>query len=420
MEDERTLIIGFDLCDDFSQISCIPKNLNEPESVCITPDKTKYLIPTAVCYREGTGEWLIGEEAERCRDRRGGIYAENLLSGLQEDRLTDIYGTNYPAKVLMEKFFRKILGIIRQKFQNNSIRQLVVTLELDCPETEEKLYAVMETLGIGRDRVRIIGHTLSFMYYTVSQSRDLWMNDVALFDYAETGLQYCQLTFGRKSVPNAVIAERIDLSETIPWEMLSERPIERLAHSFESVAGLTLHKKIISSVYVTGRGFEGNWSDDVLRGLCMGRRVFKGQNLYTKGACYAARAISQNRLNDFLFLPEDRITSSISLKVYHNTTSELLPLATVGEPWRTGGGECTLILDQCNELEFTVNNAIRRDALIEVMILDGPIRRENKSIRLELKLYFMDRDTAVVRIRDTGFGDFFKTSHRIWEQVLKL
>ena len=84
MEEERTLLVGFDLCDDYSQLSCIFKNAPEPESVCITPDQSRFLIPTAVCVREMTKDWIIGEEAERCRDRMAGVYVDKLLSRLEK------------------------------------------------------------------------------------------------------------------------------------------------------------------------------------------------------------------------------------------------------------------------------------------------------------------------------------------------
>jgi len=313
-----------------------------------------------------------------------------------------------------------VLGILRQRYQNNSIRQLVITVKKCEPQTEERLYAVMLALGIDKDRVRVVSHTTAFMYYIVSQPRDVWVNDVALFDYGMDGLRYCQLTFGRKGTPVAVVAESMDLSDDISFQMLSEMSSERLAHAFESIANLTLHKKIITSLFVTGRGFEGDWATDVLRRLCMGRRVFLGQNLYTKGACYAARAMVQNRLLEYRFLPEECIKASVSLRVYHDAQAYQLELASVGDNWKTAGTSCTLIMDQCNELEFTVNDAVRRDTVLEIMTLDGPVRKERRSTRLQLTFRFISRDVAVVKLRDIGFGEFYKTNYRVWEQILKI
>ena len=43
-----------------------------------------------------------------------------------------------------------------------------------------------------------------------------------------------------------------------------------------------------SAVYLVGREFEGEWMDKSFRFLCRKRRSFRGDNLYTMGACYAA------------------------------------------------------------------------------------------------------------------------------------
>lgn len=424
MDEDRTLIIGLDLCDDYSQISCIRKNgqlpLGEPESVCMTPDKTKYLIPTAVCVRENSKEWIIGEEAERCRERQAGQYVDGLFSMIENDSSATIYDVEFTGEMLLERFLRKLLGIIRQRYQNNSILQIVVTLPGNYRKTEAALPGILEKLGIGEDRAQIINHTLAFMYYVVSQPKDQWVNDVALFEYGIGGLQFYQLSFGRKSLPNTVVAEHTDLSDKIPYEMYLHHVTDRLTKGFETESNMALYKKLITSVFVSGRGFEGTWADNVLRNMCMGRRVFKGQNLYAKGACYAAASLINNTLTEYIFLSEDRITSDISLKVVSNGEEQLIPLANVGEPWQTAGRKCRVIPDGNAELEFLVSDCIRKDSVQEIVRLDSPVRRENKTVRLELALRFEDRRTAVVKISDTGFGEFFKSSYRVWEQILKL
>ncbi len=424
MDEERTLIIGFDLCDDYSQISCIRRKstnvLEEPESVCMTPDKTKYLIPTAICVRENSKEWIIGEEAERCRDRMAGVYTDRLFSKFVDGTSVKIYDVDIPGDLLLERFFRKVLGIIRQRFQNSSILKLVVTIPNDDPATANALYGILARLGLEQDRVRIINHTLAFMYYVVSQPRDQWVNDVALFDYGLAGLHYYQLSFGRKSLPNTVVAEHTDLSDRITYDMYANHMSERLTKGFETEANQALHKKLITSVFVAGRGFEGIWADGVLKNLCMGRRVFKGQNLYAKGACYAARSLVTGGMDSYLFLSEDRITSDISLKCFAEGKEQLIPLAKVGDSWKSAGKTLRVILDGSDELEFLVSDCIKRDSVQEIVRLDSPVRREERTVRLEVTLRFEDRTLAIVKIKDIGFGDFYKTNYRVWEQILKL
>ena len=207
-----------------------------------------------------------------------------------------------------------------------------------------------------------------------------------------------------------------DLSDSISYEMLTQKPIERLTHQLEAIAGLTLHKKILTSLFFAGRGFDGSWSDSVLRGLCMGRRVFKGQNLYTKGACYAARAIQQGGLEKYLFLTEDMVIFDISLKVYHDSEMTLLPLVTAGDLWKTGGTTCSLIMDDTTELEFVVSNPVSKSP-IQVVTLEG--QSGGKIIvRLELKLSFID-GVRRCKLRTPDLR-ILSNSLRCGNQILKL
>ncbi len=420
MDETKNLFVGFDLCDDYSQICGFHTNMPEPESVCLSPDKSKYLIPTAVCIKELTGEWLIGEEALRCRDREAGIYINNLLSLFEENKIVEAYGTAYSGAFLLEKFLRKTLSLLRQRFLNNSIQMLVLTQKTVTQEKEAELYDLLEHLGLLKDRAAIISHTMSFMYYTISQKKELWGNDVALFDFDKDGLAFYQLTFGRRKQPYAVIAEHLDLSHEISYAMLSEKPIERLKFSFENLANETLYKKIISSLFVTGRGFEGDWSDDVLRSLCMGRRVFKGQNLYSKGACYAAKALAVGTEEEFLFLPEDVCASNIALQVYQDSQMRHLTMASAGELWKNVSTKYAVILDQCMNLEFLITDSLKKESIREILTLDGLRLRDDKTTRLEISLSFMERKVAVIKIKDIGFGEFHPTNYRIWEQVIRL
>ena len=65
-----------------------------------------------------------------------------------------------------------------------------------------------------------------------------------------------------------------------------------LSYAFLNAAQTALHKQYVTTIYVTGKGFEGEWSNEALKELCMGRRIFRGQNLFTHGSCYAAIELS--------------------------------------------------------------------------------------------------------------------------------
>jgi hypothetical protein len=186
------------------------------------------------------------------------------------------------------------------------------------------------------------------------------------------------------------------------------------------MANQLLFKRLTTSLFFTGTGFVGDWVDNTLKKLCVGRRVFKGQNLYTKGACYAAWALYYGELKEYLLLSDEMITSTIELKVYQNAKDVNYPLAKLGTPWWQVNEAISVILDSTNELELTVTNLLKREPIRETLRIDGLMERENKTVRLSIQLHYVDRETAVLTVRDTGFGQFYETTYRIWEQTLTL
>ena len=51
--------------------------------------------------------------------------------------------------------------------------------EMDARLTDTLMYCA-DAMGISRDRVHVISHTESFVYYVLSQKRELWSNQVGL------------------------------------------------------------------------------------------------------------------------------------------------------------------------------------------------------------------------------------------------
>lgn len=417
---EMPRLIGYDLGNEYTQISYFDYKRLEPESVCISSDETGYLIPTVLFIRESTNEWLFGEEAVSCKGQKTGVYIDNILKKLCNNEIVTVGEDQILPELLIEKYFARTLALTKQKYFGNGISKLVVTTRYLNNDIKGKLYDILKKLGLSNDRLQIISYTECFMYYAISQKRELWANDVALFDYGEGGLRYCQLSIGRKENPAPIVANNYDFSEDFPYSLLQEEEKGRIAHYFEDTTKQILHHQLISTIYFTGTCFDDDWSDDILIKLCVGRRVFKGQNLYTKGACYAAKAMEDDSMKGFFFLSEDRLSSTISMKVYRDTKDCSIIFAKAGDYWDAIQEEICVILEDENTLDFLVNNLIKKDSLHSLLTLQGLPGRESKTIQLSVSLHFLDRNTAVIKVKDLGFGDFYSTSHRIWEFCLEV
>lgn len=420
MNDLRTLLIGIDINDEYTQVSNYQYKLKVPEAVSFSSDKEDFLIPTCLCVKESTKEWLFGHEAIRCNELMQGELVTGLFTKLINDEKVTIYGVTFTALDILERYFKKLLGALRQANRNNSILKLAITMKKMTVKLRTGLMEVLNRLGIEEDRVLILSHVGSFMYYAVSQRPELWTNDVGLFHYDEEGLSYYQLTIGRRMTPAAIVAREYDISEEFPYSLRSEEEPMRLSYRFEDLAKRVLYKKIVSTLYVTGKGFEGGWADSALRNLCAGRRVFQGQNIYTKGACYAALAQNNGLFDGYVFFNEDMITSNIALSVYQDAKEVDYVLAKAATSWWEIDTTIHVILDDTDELKFKVSNLLNKESMDEIMKLENMYVRENKTIRLQIRLHFLNRETAVITVKDTGFGAFYENGYRIWEQILKL
>ena len=282
----------------------------------------------------------------------------------------------------------------------------------------------MELFGIDPENVKVITHLESFMYYVVSQNCDIWINDVGLFDFDSDEFAFYRLSFSRKTKPVNVVADKTDLSENINYQMLASGDAQQLISAFESAAGLMLHKQIMSALYFTGNGFESAWADESLKKLCNGRRIFRGQNLYVKGAGYAAVLLDKAKRNpgneEYRFISDEVLASNICIRVYKDGAYTELPIANTGDAYGEVDAHIEVIMDRTNELDLIVHNVLKKDFICAIMTLETLQPREDRTTRLDIRVRFPKRDICVITVKDMGFGEIYASDHKIWEQVLKL
>lgn len=421
MNDQRTLLVGFDLGDDFSQISCFSNKINEPESVCFNSDKMKFSIPTIIGVKNDSKDWVFGEEAVNIDQSKTGIAINSLLTRIDLNQNIDIFGIAFPPIKLLEKYLRKCLQLLKMYYPSNSILKLVITLQTFNETRKNAVYAALENLGIGKDRAFVQSHSESYQYYALSQVEELWMNDVGLFELDERGLIYHQITINRKTKPYLVGMIEKDFANTLRYDMLEASDSkEKLEYIFSNIANNVLYKQMVSTIYVTGKGFDGSWADNVLKDLCRGRRIFKGQNLYTKGACYAAKKLSEDQKNDsFLLLNEDMVMCNFKIHGYYDAKQAEVLMVKAATPWYEIDESLDLILDEEQKIPIMIQDIIKNETKQYEILLNGLPNRPNKLTRVRVRIKLLDKDTAVVTVKDLGFGEFYPSTNRIWENEIK-
>ncbi len=419
MGEERRLLVGIDFGGSISQISCFDDKIFEPVPIgrpC--GGDREYEIPEALAVDAGTNEWLWGSDAVRAGEPY--IRIRGLSDRIKEEQF-EVGGYSFHGREILKRFLLKELSLLKEYYPNDTIKKLVITMDDKDGGMEELVADVCAGLGIGRDRLAILSHRQSYMYYALSQAKELWINNVGMFEYGPDGLKYSQLTIDRKTLPYIVGVKEKDLSDVMPYELAIDGDAQRLKEVFTSAANAVLHKQMVTTIYVTGSGFEGRWASDALKPLCGGRRIFRGQNLFTKGACYAARELAgEGRLDEFIFLDDDMITSDVMIRIYHNAQYGDMILAKAGTRWKEVDASVDFIPDNEEEIQLIARNVLLRESKAHILSLSGFVGRENKMTRFTLRIRFADKNTCIVTLKDNGFGDFCPSSNRIWERYIDM
>lgn len=420
MGNSKKLIVGYDLCEDYSQICCYSYKTFEPIPIGSSEDENDTLIPTALCVNKDTRIWLYGKDAISCGHDGSGILIDNLLTKLKNKEEIKVFGETYSAVNMLEKFLRKTITLIKDYFPTEIITQLVVTVhELDS-SIVDGIYEALHLLGIDKDRVTVMSHGSSFMYYALSQDRELWLNDVGLFDFHREGLSYYQISINRRIKPMIAKMEKENFSDTFNYKVIKENKVDK-KFTFENIANTLLYKQIVTTLYFTGKGFEGEWANDSIRSLCAGRRVFMGQNLYVKGACYGAKELSGDRkLDNIILLNNDMIVNSVTIRAYLDGIIQEVMLTDATIPWYEVNSAVEVILDDALDMEIIFRNIMTKGIIRERIPLNAPPERSNRMTRLKLNLSCEDRNKAKLIITDLGFGDIYPAAGKVAEYVMDM
>jgi hypothetical protein len=419
MDAPRKVIVGYDLCDDFTQISCYSYKTGEPLPIGSSEvEGSDNKIPTVLCVRTDTKQWLYGEDAISCAENGAGVLVEQILDKVRRNEMVEVMETQFLAVTLLEKFFRKSLVLIRNHFPTDPITKLVVTVSDAEPEFVGHIYEALFQLGLEKDRAFVISHAGAYLYYALSQDRALWSNDVGLFDFNKDGLNYYQVQINRRVKPMIAGLAKTDLTKELNPQVLLSKEIN-CAYLFENIANTVLHRQLVTTLYFTGEGFEGSWSEEVIKKLCVGRRGFVGQNLFTLGACYAAKELSgDTKLQDVLLLNDDMVTTSVAIRVYLDTKYIDLPLMEAGQIWYEVEKGIEVIPEGEPTLELTLKSIMSKDAVRQVLRLEKWTGKMDRTTRLRIDFSCESKDQAVIKVTDLGFGELFQSTGK--EMIYKI
>lgn len=407
------IIIGYDLAGTCSQISyCYIRESSEVATLSPVAGEENYDIPTVLCKKCGMNQWFIGNEALRFIEENPdqGILVDNLLQLAVEGETLLLEGEAYEPENLLALFVKRSLNLLAGIVPLEKVTALMFTCETLSQRMIEVLNVVSSGLALKKTQIYYQNYTESFYSYMIYQPKELWDFKTLLFDYRSQELKYMCMECNKKTVPIVVYIDR----EQLEFDGSDAQMLE--------ISKVLMGSERVSSVYLIGEKFAEGWMKQSLKFLCEGRRVFQGNNLYSKGACFCLMERLQGSEigGEYVFLGNDKLKANIGMRVLKRGEDAYYALLDAGVNWYELEYTCELYLQDEDELEFVVTPLIGKEIQTLHMPLEGLGLNKGEATRIRLHLFLTQENVICAQVEDLGFGEFRAASETVWEKKMEL
>ncbi len=421
----KEIAVGFDLTDTYSQISFGRVDGEDVDTLSMIQGGASYLIQTALFRRREVNQWYAGVEAVK-NIEADGYYVDKLLSKAASGEEIVLGTEHYRPSALIALFMRRVLSLLNVVEPINRISSFMITVDSLDNNMAKVLAEAVASLNLTTTNVFFQSHMESFYYYNIYQPTELWNHSVLLLDFCSENLKALRFECNRKTTPVVALIDpftyssfRIKDAKTFIPDTAEAKEVD--AKLLEIVEEL-VKGRILSAVYFIGENFSRDVYKESLKFLCMKGRAFEGNNLFSKGACFAAKnKIHHTILSDsHVFLGNDRLKANVGINVLNRGTAEYLPLLDAGTNWFEAKKDCTLILNQGNRVSFVVTPMTGKNPeVVDITLGDLP-KRPPKTTRLSITVKMQSESKMEVRIKDLGFGELFPAANLEWNEVINI
>ncbi len=413
MNEVRNVLIGFEFNRDFSQICYYDRKTENPVCIPTKVGTNLYRFPTAIGRKPDKNEWHFGFEAEYFGKKMGGIYLADLYKRAATEKPKEEpprEGELPQAWQLLAFFFRESLKLTGLKDIVAGVSKIMVTTEKLEVTLVENMRMALAAVGFRPEQYSLQDYMESFYYYTYSQRPDFWMRNIALFTFDKGYVTYHEMSEQKAVKPSPVKVETAQSCK------LSDDPV-RKDEQFLEYAAKHMKQDIYSGVLISGDEFDTEWPQKTIAFLNRGkRRIFYGDNLFVKGACYAALEIGEKKsMKGRIYMSPDLLKTDVGMDMLVDGKLMYIPLLQAGRNWFEEAGNCDIILDGKEDLTFILAPMDGGARRLVKMELPGLPKRPARTTRLHLELYCSSSQGCVVRAEDLGFGGFFPATHKTWK-----
>ena len=422
-----SVLVGYDLGEQYSQISYLVYGQEEIDTVATVVGTKQYNIPTMLCKRKGVNQWFYGKDAVKNADEEDTVPVDRLLALARKGQEIELDGENFDPVALLTLFLKRSMTLMNFIASIDKIDAIMFTVDVLDDRMVEILSQASANLGLKTNHIYFQSHTESFYYYVLHQPPELWNYQVIACEHDGRRLKTYRMECNKRTTPIVVLIEEQIYETLIVPDEAEEETIREDAYRLADERFLGILQKIcegriVSSAYLLGDGFRAEWDKESLQFLCHNRRVFRGNNLFSRGACYGLQEkMEPSEVGQkHVFLGKDKLKSNIGMNVLRQGRESYYALLDAGENWYEVEKECEVLLAGETELSFVITPLTGRNVETRVMQLIGGNRSGAPYTRYLLRMSMSAPETVQVRVTDLGFGELFPSAGQVWEEAFEL
>lgn len=417
-------IIGYEIGKQHVQMSYLKIGEKEPQTLSMIAGQEQYNIPFAMYKQEDANLWYIGKDALAKQEEHGGILLTNLLETACKEESAEVNLESYESAALLALYVKRSLTYLSLAAPLEKIAAIMFTVEnLDLKKVEA-LRKMVEFLQLPRISMQFMEKEESFYYYNLHTDASLWSNNVYLYEMQERELKSYCLSLNRQTKPVVTLIEEKEYDSFPKVEDLLQNPEEKALwdETFLSCITKDMEGKIVSTIYLIGDGFYGEWYQKSVRFLCSKRRVFLGNNLYSKGACYALMdKLEPNELSaSYVYLGTDKLKANVGMEIIRQGTPSYLAILDGGSSWYESKKEWDMILEGDNRLVFRITPLNGKNVVQTQVVLEGLQMSKTPLCRIHAEAYMETQKIMKLKLWDRGFGEFYPSGGQYWEETIEL
>lgn len=422
-----SVFAGYDLGERYTQISYCFFEEGDVETVAPVMGTKQYNIPFMLCKRKGTNQWLYGKEAVKSSEEEDMFPVEGLLTLAREGGEIEVDGESYDPAALLTLFIKKSLGLLSIIAPPENISAFMFTVDGMDDRMVEILLHVAANLNLKTERVYFQSHTESLYSFMLHQPSQLWAYQVVICEHDGRYLKTYRMECNKRTTPIVALIEEASYETlVVPMEEEPEdvkKDAFRLADErFLGILENLCEGHVVSSAYLLGDGFREEWHKRSLQFLCRNRRVFQGNNLFSKGAVYSLmeKFLPSEAGQTHIFLGKDKLKANIGMHVLRQGKESYYALLDAGENWYELHKSCEILLGEEKSLSFVVTPLTGKNAETRTVPLTGARETGAPFTRYAIEVDMASHDTVRVVVTDLGLGEFFPSRGQRWEETFQI